>query len=362
MLWKDNHMSHDRILRAQRALSEHNLDAILVEKSEDLAYFLHDEAIAGILLIGQQEVMFFVYRMDKDLYSHIQRVPLTFLTQDVVADLSLYVQKQRYQKIGFDSASTVYHKFAQRQVLPCLWEPLECFTEKIRSIKSEEEIRRMQEAAALGSAGYDYVLTLLREGITEKEVVRQLRAFWAEAGAEGPSFPPIIAFGEHSAFPHSIPTDRPLKKGDIVLIDIGVLLNGYCSDMTRMTALGTPHPKLLESYPVVVEAQKRAMALCKEGVLWGDIDAEAVRVLREHHLDTYFIHGIGHGVGRNIHEYPCSPRGSQVKLESGMTITVEPGVYFPGIGGIRIEDTLCIDKNKNFSLTARPVISELVCL
>ncbi|SPN73925.1 Uncharacterized peptidase SA1530,aminopeptidase,Xaa-Pro aminopeptidase,methionine aminopeptidase, type I,Metallopeptidase family M24 [Chlamydia serpentis] len=355
-------MSDDRILRAQRALAEYNLDAVLVEKSEDIAYFLNDKAIAGILLIGREEIRFFVYRMDKDLYNHIQSVPITFLTHDVVADLSSYIEKNGYQVIGFDSAFTVYHKFAQRQVIPCRWEPLDCFTEKLRSIKSPEEIRRMQEAASLGSAGYDYVLTLLKEGVTEKELVKKLRVFWAEAGAEGPSFPPIIAFGENSAFPHSIPTDRPLRKGDIVLIDIGVLLNGYCSDMTRMTALGMPDPKLMESYPIVVEAQKRAVALCKEGVLWGDVHAEAVCVLEEHNLGSYFVHGIGHGVGRNIHEYPCSPKGSLVKLESGMTITVEPGIYFPGVGGIRIEDTLCINGDKNFSLTARPVTSELICL
>lgn len=241
--------------------------------------------------------------------------------------------------------------------------PIHLFTEKLRSIKSADEIEKMSHAAALGSEGYDYVLSVLKEGITEKEVVQLLRIFWAKAGAEGPSFSPIVAFGHHSAFPHAVPTDRALRKGDIVLIDIGVLYQGYCSDMSRTVAWGRPDSRLVESYPAVVEAQQEAMKLCRAGALCLDIHEEAARVLRKYDLEDYFCHGVGHGVGRNIHEYPLlSPKSGTTTLETGMTVNVEPGVYFPGIGGIRIEDTVLIDGNKNFSLTNRPVSTELVCL
>lgn len=356
-------MTQDRIVRAQQALKTQGIDAIFIERGEDIAYFLYDEAVSGGLLIGQEEAVLFVQRMDKDLYAKIQCVPLVFCRQDYTQELSQFIQSRAYQSVGFDSQHTSYESYEAKKQFSCHWEPLKLFVEKLRSIKSAQEITQMRQAAALGSLGYDYVLSILREGITEKEVARKLRTFWAEAGATGPSFPPIIAFGEHAAFPHAIVTDRPLCKGDIVLIDIGVLLNGYCSDMTRTIAWGTPHPQLIESYPIVVEAQKAAIALCKEGALCGDIHEEVIRVLREQNLDPYFFHGTGHGVGRDVHEYPrLSPAGKTLVLESSMTVTVEPGVYFPGIGGIRIEDTLLIQGSKNFNLTERPVSPELICL
>ncbi|ANH78613.1 M24 family metallopeptidase [Candidatus Chlamydia sanziniae] len=355
-------MLQDRILCAQKALSDYDFDAFLVEKTEDIAYFLHDEAISGILLIGKNEIVFFIHKMDKDLYAHITRVPIIFLSKDPYQELSTYIENFGYATVGFDSLSTSYQKFEERRSLPCSWKPIIQFTEKLRCIKSPQEIEKMQEAATLGSEGYDYVLTLLREGVTEKEIVRKLRTFWAQAGAEGPSFPPIIAFGEHAAFPHAIPTNRPLRQGDIVLIDIGVLLNGYCSDMTRVVSWGRPHKKLLESYSILVEVQKQTIALCKEGILWTEVHEYAVGLLQAYKLDHYFFHGIGHGIGRNVHEYPGLRPGSVAELKSGMTVTVEPGVYFPGIGGIRIEDTLCINGNKNINLTKRPVSPELICL
>ncbi|WP_201456427.1 Xaa-Pro peptidase family protein [Chlamydia sp. 17-3921] len=356
-------MLRNRIVLAQQALKTYNIDAMLIEREEDIAYFLYDEAVSGTLLISQEEAVFFVHKIDKDLYAHIQSVSLIFCSKNHLEVLSNYIQSHAYQSIGFDSEHTSYSNYEMWKKIPCQWEPLRLFTEKLRSIKSEQEIEQMRQAAALGSAGFDYVLSILHEGITEKEVVKQLRTFWAQSGATAPSFPPIVAFGEHAAFPHAIPSNRPLRQGDIVLIDIGVLLDGYCSDMTRTVAWGRPHSRLLESYPIVVEAQKSAMALCREGVLCSDVHEEAVRILRSHGLDEYFFHGTGHGVGRNIHEYPrLSPAGKSISLQSGMTVTVEPGVYFPGLGGIRIEDTLVICGNKNFSITKRPVDSELVCL
>lgn len=356
-------MFQDRIERAQAALVDYGIDGFIVERSEDLAYFLGDKVTSGTLLIGKNEVVFFVYRMDKDLYADLQGPSLVFCDRNIGEFLLPYLETTTYQILGFDSFHTSFHRYQERENASCSWMPIHLFTEKLRSIKSADEIEKMSQAAALGSEGYDYVLSVLKEGITEKEVVQLLRIFWAKAGAEGPSFSPIVAFGHHSAFPHAVPTDSALRKGDIVLIDIGVLYQGYCSDMSRTVAWGRPDSRLAESYPAVVEAQQEAMKLCRAGALCLDIHEEAARILRKYDLEDYFCHGVGHGVGRNIHEYPLlSPKSGTTTLETGMTVTVEPGVYFPGIGGIRIEDTVLIDGNKNFSLTNRPVSTELVCL
>ncbi|WP_348663356.1 M24 family metallopeptidase [Chlamydia vaughanii] len=356
-------MFQDRIERAQAALKDYNVDAFIIERSEDIAYFLDDQANTGTLLIGRNEAVFFVYRMDKDIYANVKGASLVFCDKNIAEFLIPYLETTDYQTIGFDSLHTSFHKYQERENAPCSWIPMTLFSEKLRSRKSADEIEKMRQAATLGSEGYDHVLSILQEGISEKEVARLLRVFWAKAGAEGTSFSPIIAFGEHAAFPHAVPTDRVLRKGDIILIDIGVLYQGYCSDMSRTIAWGRPDSRLVESYPAVVEAQKSAIQLCQAGVPCLDIHEEAARILRKYDLEQYFCHGVGHGVGRNIHEHPVlSPKSGTTVLETGMTVTVEPGVYFPGVGGIRIEDTLLIEGNKNFSLTDRPVSAELVFL
>lgn len=357
-------MLQERIQRGQALLVEHGLDAFIVEKQTDIAYFLHDQATTGLLLIERERSTFFVHRMDRDKYAHIQGVHLVFCDAGITERLLSYVHATGYQTIGFDAQHTPYATFCSReQGGGCTWVPLSLWVERLRSEKSEEEIQKMQQAAALGSEGYDFVLSVLQEGISEKEVARLLRIFWAEAGAEGPSFPPIIAFGAHAAFPHAVPTERKLKRGDIVLIDIGVLWCGYCSDMTRTVAWGEPASILVESYPAVVEAQQAAMQRCQEGAVCVEIYEEAVRVLRRHGLDGYFCHGLGHGVGRDIHEYPTlSPAGKNIILKSGMTVTIEPGVYFPGVGGIRIEDTILIQGKEVFNLTNKRVPPDLICL
>lgn len=355
-------MAQSRIERAQAALVEYYLDAFIVERPEDVAYFLDDQAMSGTLLIAREEVVFFVHRMDHALYASLRIVRKVLCARRGDEELLSHISKAGYQTVGVDGEFTSVSQFQRWQKLGIPLAPIDLFTERLRSVKTSLEIERMQQAAALGVEGLDYVLALLREGITERETVRLLKTFWAKEGAEAPSFSPIVAFGEHAAFPHALTTDRPLRRGDIVLIDIGVTLNGYCSDMTRTVSWGNPDPLLADSYPIVVAAYEASMQLCRNGVACLNVYQEAVRVLQEHGLDAYFIHGLGHGVGRNVHEFPRLAPGTTALLLAGMTVTIEPGVYFPGIGGIRIEDTLCIEEESSSILSNRPVSRELVIL
>lgn len=359
-----NEMFRERICRAQAALAASNMDAYLVTKPEDLRYYLYDEVVSGYLLIGMDHAVLFVGRMDWDLYAHVTQVPIIPYGNRLHASLSSFLQASHDRVIGFDSAHMSVDCFQRLQAIDFIsWIPDPLFSEILRSKKSFEEIEYMQQAAELGSLGYDYLLSILREGITEKEMVRALKLFWLSEGAEDVAFPPIIAFGEHAAFPHAIATDRALRQGDVVLIDIGVLLDGYCSDMTRTVAWGTPDERLVYGYSAVAEAQRSAMELCHAGVACSQIYEEALRVLKQYALDEYFFHGLGHGVGRCVHEYPrLSAESGGARLSEGMTITVEPGVYFPNLGGIRIEDTLVIGANQPISLTSRPVSSKLIVL
>jgi Xaa-Pro aminopeptidase len=164
-------------------------------------------------------------------------------------------------------------------------------------------------------------------------------------GAEKPSFETIVAGGARSAWPHAQPTGAKLQQGDLVVVDMGAFENGYASDMTRMLFLGTPPPKVKRTYRAVLEAQLAASAKVKAGVRTAAVDAAARQVLRKQGLDRYFVHSTGHGLGLEIHEPPRIGRRDKTRLESGMAITIEPGVYLEDFGGIRIEDTVVVTEN-----------------
>jgi Xaa-Pro aminopeptidase len=193
----------------------------------------------------------------------------------------------------------------------------------------------------------------LKKGITEKEVARRFEIFCLEKGAEGLSFTPIIAFGKNGAMPHYRSQDVVLKEGDAVLIDIGVVLDNYHSDMTRVLFYKKKNRYLSHLYEIVKKAQKNALKLCRPGVKLKELDLAARKVMREEKVEDLFLHSLGHGIGLQTHEFPrikYNGDDRDVVLQSGMVFTVEPGLYVPGKGGVRYEDTIVITPSgyKNF--------------
>jgi Xaa-Pro aminopeptidase len=232
----------------------------------------------------------------------------------------------------------------------------ESLIKPLRAIKDETEIQLLKEASDLGLEGFDFAASLLKTGITEQEVACELEYFWRKKGAQGVAFDPIIAFGPNSAMPHYRAGQAVLKDGDLVLIDIGVKWKRYHSDMTRVVFHGVPDPKLKEIHGIVKEANQRASELLKPGVLVKEVDGLARQIIANAGYGEYFTHSLGHGVGLDIHEFPliksASPMGDVV-LQEGMVITIEPGIYLPGIGGVRLEDTVIITKDGYENLTKR---------
>lgn len=210
--------------------------------------------------------------------------------------------------------------------------------QQARAVKSEDEIEKLKAAAELAQRGYEFARSLIVIGVSEKEVAGRLQAFWFEEGGEGASFEPIVAFGPNTALPHHRAGERRWSEGETVLFDIGVQLNGYHSDMTRVV-----HGEG-EVYEVVREAQKRALEICRAGVTAGEMDDAARGYIVERGYGEYFTHSLGHGLGLEVHEWPFL-RQRDVVLEAGMVITVEPGVYLPGKGGVRWEDAVVVREN-----------------
>jgi Xaa-Pro aminopeptidase len=225
--------------------------------------------------------------------------------------------------------------------------------EQFRIRKDAEEIRQIRRAVQLASSVFPSVLQVIHSGTTENEVAAELDHLARRAGAEKMSFETIVASGVNSALPHARPGSTRIRRGFVVL-DYGVILSGYCSDMTRTVRVGPTNEKARQTYAAVLEAQLAAIAAVRAGVEARTVDDAARTVLRKHKQEKYFTHSLGHGVGIEIHESPRLAKGQTQKLESGMVITIEPGVYIPGSGGVRIEDMVLVTKNGCEVLTPTP--------
>jgi Xaa-Pro aminopeptidase len=222
------------------------------------------------------------------------------------------------------------------------WIPATGQVEALRAIKDPAELKRMREAAILISNVWKALLPKIRPGISELAVAAELERAMKLKGASGPSFDTIVASGIRSAWPHARATSKLLRKNELVVLDQGAILRGYCSDMTRTVFLGRASAKVRRLYSAVLEAQEAATAAIKPGVRASAIDAAARKVLQRNNLSQYFTHSTGHGLGIEVHEMPRLAAGEETVLKEGMVITVEPGVYIQGVGGIRIEDDVLV--------------------
>jgi len=226
--------------------------------------------------------------------------------------------------------------------------------EKLRAVKDHEELATMRDAAVLISAVVEEALPGIKPGVTELEVAAELEYAMKQKGASGASFETIVAAGPHSAWAHARPSSNPLRKSQLVVLDQGAILHGYCSDMTRTVFLGRAPANVRRLYQAVLAAQEAAKAAIKPGVSGESVDAAARRVLKRERLVRYFTHSTGHGLGMEVHEMPRLGKGDKTILEEGMVITVEPGVYVEGMGGIRIEDDVVVTAKGCEDLTTAP--------
>lgn len=224
----------------------------------------------------------------------------------------------------------------------------------LRKCKEPEEIEKIQAAEALGDAAFSDILNKIRPGMSEREIALEIEFFMRKNGASGLSFETIAASGVRSAMPHGTASEKIIERGDLLTLDFGCVLDGYCSDMTRTVAIGTADSKAKELYEVVLTAQEAALSKIAPGVSCAEIDRTARDVIREAGYGDYFGHALGHSVGIEIHESPVfSPKSKDI-LEEGHVITVEPGIYLEGFGGVRIEDVVAICGKKARNLTKSP--------
>lgn len=234
------------------------------------------------------------------------------------------------------------------------YQPINRAPEYLRQFKTEKEIACIREACAITSKAFDMVLPLIREGMTEKELQIELDLIQLKLGAQCNSFDTIIASGENGSLPHAIPGQRKLQKGDMITMDFGCKAGGYCSDMTRTVALGEPSEQMKHVYEVVLAAQEMAEKAVKPGVTGGELDKIARDYINAQGFEGRFGHGLGHSLGIEIHEDPRAGMASNDVLVPGMLITIEPGIYLPGVGGVRVENTVLVTEDGYEPLTTAP--------
>jgi Xaa-Pro aminopeptidase len=222
--------------------------------------------------------------------------------------------------------------------------PVAAELNSLRSCKDAGEIRLLKKAARIAAKSLAQVLPMVRPGMREIEVAAELEYRMRQNGGQGCSFPTIVASGPRSALPHAATTDRAIRNGDLLTIDYGTLYEGYCSDETCTFVVGKPDARQKKLYALVKKAHDRAIEALKAGCSARDIDAVARDCLSKGGCGKYFTHGTGHGVGLNVHEFPAVSTTSDAMLQNAMVVTIEPGIYIPGWGGIRIEDTLVVRK------------------
>ncbi|MDF1617019.1 M24 family metallopeptidase [Petrocella sp. FN5] len=230
------------------------------------------------------------------------------------------------------------------------WIPLEDMMERLRMVKDQSELDLIEYAASIGDAAYKHILEYIKVGMKEVEVALELEMFMKKKGASRLSFETIVASGKRSSLPHAEPTTKVIEKGDFVTLDFGCVYEGYCSDMTRTLVMGDANPDQTRLYNTVLKAQEMALRAIKAGMTGKEVDLIARDYIYDQGYEGYFGHGLGHSLGLEVHENPRLSQQGHMTLEEGMVVTIEPGIYIPDFGGVRIEDLVVVTAEgcKNF--------------
>ena len=350
-----------RRARVSAEFKERKVDGLAVSFGANLRYLTGFTGSNGLLLmLPQGDAIFFTdprYTIQaKQEVSCRVRVARGALMPQLLAAAS----RAGIRKLGYEAAHmTCAQHDTLRAALPLgsTLAPVTGWVEKQRMVKSAAEIELIRRSVETNSAAFEQAVKHVRAGMRESDLAAELDYRMRRAGAEKTAFDTIVAGGERSALPHAQPTSARLAAGDLVVVDMGAMQQGYASDMTRMLFLGSPGAKVKRMYGAVLDAQMAALDAVRPGITAMHIDRAARRVLKMEGLDRAFTHSTGHGLGLEIHEPPRLGKKEKLRLEAGMAITIEPGVYLEGFGGIRIEDTVVVTKTGCEILT--PTAKEL---
>ena len=341
--------------RVHRLLGERELDAVVIMEANCLRYFSDFTGGEGTLVVGKD---YHILYTDSRYVESASYEAKCFEVRDIGGKkysecIAEIFKEKEVHKAGFEGNTILLRDYRRmtEAVPEVLWEDISSDIEKIRMIKESVEIVNIERAEAIGDLAFNRILNFIKPGVTEKEIAMELERIMKENGASGLSFETIVASGTNSSMPHANVTDKEVEYGDFIIMDFGCKFEGYCSDMTRTVVVGKANEEQRKIYQTVLDAQKAALEVIKEGMVCSEVDKVARDLIANAGFGECFGHALGHSVGLEIHEVPTLSRRCSEVLKENMLMTVEPGIYLPGFGGVRIEDLVLVTKDGYRNLT-----------
>ncbi len=350
-------MNSNRLERARQAVAAEDLNLFLVSSRENVCWLTGFSGSSGMALLTPAEVFLFTdgrYTLQameetSDVIVRISTDPPVKQAAEVIADVG-------GGAVGFESdvLTVAQHAVLADRVGVDSLRGAEGLFSRLRAVKDAEEIALIRRAAAITCQAFEHIVERIVPEASERALARELAFVLSECGAESESFPAIIAAGARSALPHAKPSDAAVTAGEMVLLDFGAQFGGYAADITRTLFCGQPTDRFREVYQIVLDAQLTGIAAIRPGAAGRDVDAAARRVITSAGYGTSFGHGLGHQLGLSVHDGPGLSTTSPIVLEEGMVVTVEPGIYLEGWGGVRIEDDVLVTHDGCEVLTHAP--------
>lgn len=334
------------------------IDGFIVTKAENRRYLTGFTGSAGAAIVTKTDAVFLTdFRYDKQAKEQVKDfdVNIHHQSQSLLDNAIENVERLGIKKLGFESQDVNFDFYSQlNKRLPVELVPVKKAVEKLRMVKTEEEISLLKKAAAIGDEAFEFIQGFIKPGVTELAVAAELEYFMRKKGATSNSSKYIVASGYRGALPHGVASSKVIEQGEMVTLDYGALYDGYRSDMTRTLSVGEPNPKLKEIYEIVYDSLQACLEAIKPGMLSNEVDAVVRDYIDSKGYGQYFGHGAGHGIGLEIHEDPFFSKTTNFVMEPGMVVTIEPGIYIPEVGGVRIEDDVVITGNGCEIITKSP--------
>lgn len=350
-------MTKHRVELLRQKMQEKNIEALLVGRPENRWYLTGFTGSSGFVLITQHRCYLLTdFRYIEQARKQAPHCEVVNHGRNFAQSVKELLQQEQIFCLGFEEDYITYHQYHkwQKELESISLQPVKGLVEELRQRKDQEEIALIKRAAQIADAGFKHILGFLKPGVKERDIALELEYFMRQNGASGASFETIVASGLRSSLPHGVASDKVLEPGDFLVLDFGAIFQGYHSDMTRTVVIGKASPKQKNLYNLVLEAQISALEAIRPGLGCNELDKIARDFLADNGYEKEFGHGLGHGVGLAIHEDPTINPHSTDKLVEGMVITIEPGVYIPHFGGVRIEDLVVVTSDGYENLTHSP--------
>ncbi len=350
-----------RIARLNTQIKRAGLDGLLVNYLPNIRYLCGYTGSAGLLLVTKQRAVFLTdFRYQEQVKREVKGARPVIIKRDLYSDLLERTDIKRLRLVGFEAQHMVFAQYAMLRKAGARLMPTTAVVEQLRQVKGPAELKTIARAAAIADRAFARIVREIKPGMAELAIAARLEALMKSCGAARPSFETIVGSGPNGALPHAKPGPRKVRTGDFIVLDFGAYYQGYCSDMTRTVVLGRPTDRHRRIYGIVADAQLAGLKAVRSGVSGKAADAAARDVIERAGYGKNYGHGLGHGVGMEVHELPRLGKLSDNVLPENSVVTVEPGIYLPGWGGVRIEDLVVVTKTGNKILSRSP--KELIAI